>query len=163
MERSSRAQVIGHPLQPLEKIQSRQPQTADKREDRNGQKERRAFEGFEFHRPGLNKKPEQLKAALATLKDSGLPDVKILPSPALLPLHHQSKWPRPMAEVCGFAGGRRNINYGPVIRERNDSFHEGDGLDGSLSRAAQFLRRKLGHFARGGIKSLACHHGCRYG
>jgi hypothetical protein len=64
MERGPRAQVIGHPLQPLEKIQSRQPQAANQREDGKGRKDRRTFEGLEFHRIELNKKPEQLKAAL---------------------------------------------------------------------------------------------------
>jgi len=65
MQRGSRAQIVSHPLQPLEEIELRQPQTADKREDDNGQNDRRAFERFEFHRVELNKKPEQLKAALA--------------------------------------------------------------------------------------------------
>jgi hypothetical protein len=64
MQRGSGAQIVGHPLQPLEKIQSRQPQAANEREDGNGQKDRRAFERLKFHRIGLNKKPEQLKAAL---------------------------------------------------------------------------------------------------
>jgi hypothetical protein len=41
-----------------------QPDTADERQDENGQKHRRAFERFEFHRIGLNKKPGQLKVAL---------------------------------------------------------------------------------------------------
>ena len=68
MQRGSRAQIVGHPLQPLEKIQSRQPQAANEREDGEGQKNRRAFEGLEFHGAGLNKKPEQLKAALVILK-----------------------------------------------------------------------------------------------
>jgi hypothetical protein len=98
MQRGPRSQVIGHPLQPLEKIQPRQPQAANKREDGEGQKDRRAFEGFEFHRAGLNKKPEQLKAALATLKDSGLPDVKVLSSPASLQhtinQNGHDQWPR---------------------------------------------------------------------
>ena len=77
MQRGSRAQVIGHPLQPLEKIQPRQPQAANEREDGESQKDRRAFEGLEFHRAGLNKKPEQLKAALVMLK-------MFLTSPALV-------------------------------------------------------------------------------
>jgi len=68
LERGSRAQIVGHPLQPLKKIQPRQPQAANQREDGESQKNRRAFEGLEFHRIGLNKKPEQLKAALVTLQ-----------------------------------------------------------------------------------------------
>ena len=64
MQRGPRAQVISHPFQPLEKIQPRQPQAADERKDGEGQKNRRAFDGLEFHHAGLNKKPEQLKAAL---------------------------------------------------------------------------------------------------
>ncbi len=80
MERGSGAQIVCHSLQPLEKIQPRQPQAANEREDGKGWKNRRAFEGLEFHRIGLNKKPEQLKAALVTLQNSGLPDVKVPPS-----------------------------------------------------------------------------------
>jgi hypothetical protein len=41
------------------------PHGADEHEDEGGQKDRRALERFEFHRIGLNEKPEQLKAALA--------------------------------------------------------------------------------------------------
>ena len=41
---------------------SRTPQT--QQENGHGQKDRRAFEGFELHPAGLNEKPEQLKAAL---------------------------------------------------------------------------------------------------
>ena len=43
-------------------------EAADEREDENGQNDRRAFERFDFHRTGLNEKPEQLKAALVFLK-----------------------------------------------------------------------------------------------
>jgi hypothetical protein len=45
-----------------------QPHAANDREDHNGQNDWRAFERFEFHRTGLNEKPEQLKAALVFLK-----------------------------------------------------------------------------------------------
>ena len=68
MQRGSRAQVIGHPFQPLKKIQPRQPQAADEREDGESQKNRHTFDGLEFHHAGLNKKPEQLKTALVMLK-----------------------------------------------------------------------------------------------
>jgi len=64
MQRSPGADVVSHAFQALEKIQTQEPEAADKREDENGQNDRRAFERFEFHRIGLNKKPEQLKAAL---------------------------------------------------------------------------------------------------
>jgi hypothetical protein len=65
MESCFRAQIVGHPLQPLEKIQPQQPESADKHKDNNGQNDRRAFDGLEWHAIGLNKKPAQLKAALA--------------------------------------------------------------------------------------------------
>ena len=57
-------QIIGDPLQPFEKIKVEQAGTADKRQDENGQDDRRALDGFKFHHTGLNKKPEQLKVAL---------------------------------------------------------------------------------------------------
>jgi hypothetical protein len=88
MERGPRAQIAGHPLQPLEKIQPRQPQAANEREDGEGRKNWRAFEGLEFHGAGLNKKPEQLKAALVMLKNSGTPDVTVLSALAPLPPRH---------------------------------------------------------------------------
>ena len=56
--------IIGDPLQPFEKIMVEQAGTADKRQDENGQDDRRALDGFKFHHTGLNKKPEQLKVAL---------------------------------------------------------------------------------------------------
>jgi len=65
MERGLRAQVVGHALQPLEEIQPQQPQPANKRKDGYAQNDRPAFERLEFHAIGLNKKPAQLKAALA--------------------------------------------------------------------------------------------------
>jgi hypothetical protein len=68
MKRGPGAQIVCHPLQPLEKIQPRQPQAANERQDGKGQKDRRAFEGLGFHGAGLNEKPEQLKAALVFLK-----------------------------------------------------------------------------------------------
>ena len=64
MQSRPRAQIVGHALQPLEKIQPQEPDAANEREDENGQNDRRAFEWFELHRAELNKKPEQLKAAL---------------------------------------------------------------------------------------------------
>ena len=64
MQRRPHPQVVGHALQPLKKIQPQQPDTANEREDENRQNDRRAFEWFELHRAQLNKKPEQLKAAL---------------------------------------------------------------------------------------------------
>jgi hypothetical protein len=42
----------------------KQTDTANEREDENGQKDRGALERFEFHHPELNKKPGQLKVAL---------------------------------------------------------------------------------------------------
>ena len=63
-ERRPRAQVIGHPLQPLEYFEPRQPQAADENKDGEGQKARRTPDGLELHCIELNKKPEQLKAAL---------------------------------------------------------------------------------------------------
>jgi hypothetical protein len=68
------AQVVGHALQPVEKIQPQEPDAANEREDKNGQNDRGAFERFELHRAQLNKKPEQLKAALVSLmKNQGMP------------------------------------------------------------------------------------------
>ena len=64
MQSRPRAQVVGHALQPLEEIQPQEPDAANEREDKNGQNDRRAFERFELHHAQLNKKPEQLKAAL---------------------------------------------------------------------------------------------------
>ena len=58
------AQVVSDALQPFKKIEVKQPHAANEGEDENGQNDRRAFERFEFHRLELNKKPEQLKAAL---------------------------------------------------------------------------------------------------
>jgi hypothetical protein len=58
------AQVASHALQPFEKIKLQEPDTANEREDQNGQNNRGAFERFELHHAQLNKKPEQLKAAL---------------------------------------------------------------------------------------------------
>jgi hypothetical protein len=67
MHSRPRAQVVGHALQPLKKIQPQEPDAANEREDKKGQNDRRAFERFELHRAQLNKKPEQLKAALVSL------------------------------------------------------------------------------------------------
>jgi hypothetical protein len=58
------AQVVGDALQPVKKIEVGQPDGADEHKDKDGQKNRRALERLEFHRFGLNEKPEQLKAAL---------------------------------------------------------------------------------------------------
>ena len=67
------AQVVGHALQPLKKIKPQEPDAANEHENGNGQNDRRAFERFEFHRAQLNKKPEQLKAALVSLiKNQGM-------------------------------------------------------------------------------------------
>jgi hypothetical protein len=44
------------------------PHDTNEHEDKDGQKNRRALERFEFHRTGLNEKPEQLKAALVFCK-----------------------------------------------------------------------------------------------
>ena len=68
IQRGSRAQIVGHALQPLQKIQPRQPQAANERENGDRQNDRRGLEPLEFHPIGLNKKPEQLKAALVSLK-----------------------------------------------------------------------------------------------
>jgi hypothetical protein len=68
MQRGSRAQVVGHPLQPFKKIQPCQPQAANERDNTEGQKNRRGLERLEFHRIGLNKKPRQLKAALVQVR-----------------------------------------------------------------------------------------------
>ena len=66
-------QVVGHALQPLKKIKPQEPDAANEHENGNGQNDRRAFERFEFHRAQLNKKPEQLKAALVSLiKNQGM-------------------------------------------------------------------------------------------
>ena len=65
MQGRPRAQVVGDPLQPVKKIEVQQPHAANQHENENGQNDRRTFERFEFHRIGLNEKPEQLKAALA--------------------------------------------------------------------------------------------------
>ena len=51
MQRGFCAQVVGHPLQPLEEIQPQQPHAANEREDGEGQQDRRAFERLEFHAP----------------------------------------------------------------------------------------------------------------
>ncbi len=48
MQRGSRPKVIGHPLQPAEEIQFRQPQAAHQREDGKGQKNRRGLSGLIF-------------------------------------------------------------------------------------------------------------------
>ena len=64
MQSRPRAQVVGHALQPFEEIQTQEPDATNERQDQNGQNDRRAFERFELHRVQLNKKPEQLKAAL---------------------------------------------------------------------------------------------------
>jgi hypothetical protein len=63
-----RAQVVSYPFQPLEKIKLQQAQAANEGKDGDGQNDGSAFEGFELHDIGLNKKPEQLKAALVLLK-----------------------------------------------------------------------------------------------
>jgi hypothetical protein len=74
MQSRPRAQVVGHALQPFEEIQPQKPDAANEREDQNGQNDRGAFERFELHRAQLNKKPEQLKAALVSLiKNQGVP------------------------------------------------------------------------------------------
>jgi hypothetical protein len=62
------AQVVSCTFQPLKKIEAQQPHSTDERKDENRQNDRRAFERFEFHRIELNKKPEQLKAALVLKK-----------------------------------------------------------------------------------------------
>ena len=62
------AQVVGHALQPLKKIKPQEPDAANEHENENGQNDRRTFERFELHRAQLNKKPEQLKAALVSMK-----------------------------------------------------------------------------------------------
>jgi len=49
MQRGFCAQIVSHPLQPLEKIQPRQPQATNEREDGKGQNDRRALEGLELH------------------------------------------------------------------------------------------------------------------
>ena len=58
------AQVVGHPFETLEEIQMEQPQSADEGDNRDGHEDRRMFGGLECHPAQLNKKPEQLKAAL---------------------------------------------------------------------------------------------------
>ena len=68
MQSSLCAQVVGHALQPLKKIQPQEPDAANEHENGNGQNDRRTFERFELHRAQLNKKPEQLKAALVSMK-----------------------------------------------------------------------------------------------
>ncbi len=68
MQGRPHAQVVGHALQPVKEIEAEQPDTANEHKDEDGQNDRRALERFEFHRIGLNEKPEQLKAALVFLK-----------------------------------------------------------------------------------------------
>ena len=89
MQSRPRAQVVGHALQPLKKIKPQEPDAANEREDQNGQNDRGAFERFELHRAQLNKKPEQLKAALVlTLclqKSRAMAATVALPVPAATP------------------------------------------------------------------------------
>jgi hypothetical protein len=61
---SADAQIVSHAFKTLEEVQPKQSQAANERKDCDGQNERSALEGFEFHLIELNKKPEQLKAAL---------------------------------------------------------------------------------------------------
>ena len=65
MGSSTDAEVVGHPFEPFEKIEVQRSDATDEREDGQRQKQRRAFGTLEFHTEGLNKKPAQLKAALA--------------------------------------------------------------------------------------------------
>ena len=64
MQSRPRAQVVCYALHPFKKIKSQEPDATNEHENENGQNDRRAFERFELHRAQLNKKPEQLKAAL---------------------------------------------------------------------------------------------------
>ena len=64
MQGRPRAQVVGDAFQPVKEIKMKQPHNAYKHKNEDSQKNRRALERFEFHRIGLNEKPEQLKAAL---------------------------------------------------------------------------------------------------
>jgi hypothetical protein len=65
MQGRSRAQVVGHPLQALKKIEPQQANDANAQKNRHRQKGWRPLDGLELHSAGLNEKPEQLKAALA--------------------------------------------------------------------------------------------------
>jgi hypothetical protein len=64
MQGRPRAQVVGLALHLLQEIWIEQAHTANGREDGQSQNDRRTLKRFEFHRIGLNEKPEQLKAAL---------------------------------------------------------------------------------------------------
>ena len=56
--------VVKYALNPLEEIQAQQAQPADQGGDAESNQGRRELDGFESHSRELNKKPEQLKAAL---------------------------------------------------------------------------------------------------
>jgi hypothetical protein len=62
-----RAQVVSEAFQSVKKVQAQQANAADEHEDEDGYDYGRTFERLEFHRTGLNKKPEQLKAALVLI------------------------------------------------------------------------------------------------
>jgi len=64
MERGFSAQIVGHAFQPLKEIQAPQPEAADHGDDYNGHNDGRMFGRFKCHPAELNKKTEQLKAAL---------------------------------------------------------------------------------------------------
>jgi hypothetical protein len=69
MQGRPRAEIVGDPFQSFKKIKVKQTHAANKRKDEDGQNDRRTLERFEFHRIGLNEKPQQLKAALVLLKN----------------------------------------------------------------------------------------------